>query len=112
MSKREEIIWLYYKLFTFINERAAAVGFIFPKSVEQIVLTNWCGTTKINKSASFAASTNSGTATYKEFKLNICTNYSTYEVTQKRNNNNSKQCFGFWIRFMLVCLILKVQQLQ
>lgn len=47
-----------------ISDNATAVGFILPNNCLHWPGTNWCGTTKMRISASLAASTRSGTATY------------------------------------------------
>lgn len=47
-----------------IKDKPTAVGLILPKSVADKPLINWWGTTKIRMSASLAASTTSGTATW------------------------------------------------
>lgn len=60
---------VYASVLTLISDKPTAVGLILPKSVEQIVRINWWGTTNIKTSASFAASTTSGTATLKKTKL-------------------------------------------
>lgn len=48
-----------------ISDRPTAFGLIFPNNCLHWAGMNWCGTTKIRMSASLAASTKSGTATYK-----------------------------------------------
>lgn len=51
---------------TLMRDRPIAVGFMLSNSVEHNVRINWCGKTKMRMSASFAASTTSGTAIWKE----------------------------------------------
>lgn len=50
---------------TFIKETAIAVSLMCSCISLHVCLTNWCGRTKISMSASFVASTTSGTATCK-----------------------------------------------
>lgn len=60
---------------TLIRDRPTAVGFMLSSSVEHNVRINWCGKTKMRMSASFAASTTSGTAIWKEIQKGSVWNY-------------------------------------
>lgn len=54
-----------------IRDNPIAVGLILPNKDEHNGRINWCGTTKIKISATFAASTTSGTATFKIIHISL-----------------------------------------